>query len=115
MGCKLSPSSSSQVRHIASAHLTFNSASYTVFLTRALLKSRSGSQRPDNIVNCLIRSVIQIGLLGTIWALAGLTTWFFMRRAVIYEIFDLTVGSIYTHVGVSSIRYIARYSRGHRV
>ncbi|KAI0301482.1 hypothetical protein BC826DRAFT_569172 [Russula brevipes] len=70
----------------------------TIFLTRALLKSRNGSQRPDNIVNCLIRSVIQIGFFGTIWALAGLTTWFFMRRAVIYEIFDLTVGSIYTHM-----------------
>jgi hypothetical protein len=49
-------------------------------------------------VNRIVFSVIQTGLIGTLCALAGLTTWFFLRTTSIYVIFDITVGSVYTHV-----------------
>jgi len=70
----------------------------TILLTRALMKSRSGYPRTDNIVNRIIHSVIQIGLLGSICALASLATWFSLRSTTVYEAFDMIVGSIYTHV-----------------
>ena len=69
-----------------------------VLLTRALLKSRSGLQKTDNVLKRIVRSVIQIGLFGTICALAGLVSWFFLHNTTIYIVFDMTVGSIYTHV-----------------
>jgi len=72
-----------------------------VLLTRALLKSRSGLQKTDNVVKRIVRRVIQIGLLGTICALAGLVSWFFLHNTTIYIVFDMTVGSIYTHVRYS--------------
>jgi len=70
----------------------------TILLSRALLKSRSGFKRSDFVLKCIVRRVIQVGLLGTLCALAGLATWFFLRKTTIYEMFDMTVGSIYTHV-----------------
>jgi hypothetical protein len=70
----------------------------TVLLTRVLLKSRSGLPRSDNVVNRIVIGVFEIGLLGTICALSGLTTWFLLQRASIYVIFDITVGSLYSHV-----------------
>jgi hypothetical protein len=70
----------------------------TVLLTRVLLKSRSGLPRSDNVVNRIVLGVFEIGLLGTVCALSGLTTWFFLQRASIYVIFDITVGSLYSHV-----------------
>ena len=76
----------------------------TVLLSRALLKSRSGFKRSDFVLKCIVRRVIQVGLLGTLCALAGLATWFFQRKTTIYEMFDMTVGSIYTHVGFYSSR-----------
>ena len=73
-----------------------------VFLSRTLLKSRSGVRRSDSIVDYLVRNVIQTGCLATIWAIAALVTWFWLSRNVtIYRIFDITSGTIYTHVGGS--------------
>ena len=98
MDCKRSPRSSSRVhRFSASTYLRLTS-SPTVLLTRALRNSRSGHQRTDNVLKRIVRRVAQIGLLGTIFALAGLTTWFFLQSATIYVIFDMSVGPIYTNV-----------------
>ena len=69
-----------------------------VFLTRTLLASRSGLQKSDTLVNHLVRNVIHIGLFATIWAFAGLVTFFLLPRDTVYTIFDVTSGSIYTHV-----------------
>jgi len=71
----------------------------TIFLSRGLLKSRSGLRRSDSIVNYLVRNVIRTGCLATIWAIAGLVTWFWLSRNVtmVYRIFDITSGTIYTH------------------
>ncbi|KAI0250855.1 hypothetical protein BJV78DRAFT_523801 [Lactifluus subvellereus] len=70
----------------------------TVFLARALLKSRTGLQRSDSVVNYLIRQVIQIGFFATLWAIAELATWFLLPSAAAYKIFDATAGPMYTHV-----------------
>ncbi len=72
---------------------------YEVFLARVLLTSRSGLKKSDSIVNHLVRNVVQIGLFATIWAIAGLATYFLLPRRTIYTIFNATSGSIYTHVG----------------
>jgi len=70
----------------------------TVFLARALLKSRIGLQKSDSVVNYLIRQVIQIGFFATLWVIAGLATWFLMPTKAVYLLFDTTAGPMYTHV-----------------
>jgi hypothetical protein len=49
----------------------------------------------------LVRNVIQTGRPATTWAIARLVTWFWLSENVttIYRIFDITSGTIYTHVG----------------
>ena len=74
-----------------------------VFLVRVLLKSRVGIRKSDNVVNLLVRGAIQTGSLATLWAVAGLVTSFFVPRNLIYRVFDLTSGSVYTHVRFSSL------------
>ena len=71
---------------------------HIVFLARALLKSRSGLEKCDSVVNYLIRQVIQIGFLASLWVIAGLATWFLMPRCMAFVLFDATVGPMYTHV-----------------
>ncbi|KAI9459323.1 hypothetical protein F5148DRAFT_1219279 [Russula earlei] len=68
------------------------------FLSRVLLASRSGIKRSDSLVHHLVRNVIQIGLLATIWSMAALGTYFLLPRNTIDIIFDATSGSIYTHM-----------------
>jgi len=68
------------------------------FLARALLTSRSGLKKSDSIVNHLVRNVVQIGLFATIWAIAGLATYFLLPRRTIFTIFNATSGPIYTHM-----------------
>ncbi|KAH9953752.1 hypothetical protein BC827DRAFT_1246602 [Russula dissimulans] len=70
----------------------------TIFLARALLKSRSGIRNSDTVVNYLIRNVIQIGFLTTLWAIGELVTWFFLPKSAIYSVFCATTGSLYTHL-----------------
>jgi len=69
----------------------------TYFLVRVLLKSRVGIRKSDNVVNLLVRGAIQTGSLATLWAIAGLVTSFFVPRNLIYRVFDITSGSVYTH------------------
>ncbi|KAI0253231.1 hypothetical protein BJV78DRAFT_221913 [Lactifluus subvellereus] len=80
----------------------------TVFLARALLKSRSGVQKSDSIVNYLTRQVIQIGFFATLWTIAELATWFLLPSAAAYRIFDVTVGPIYTHVIYDTLLFRVR-------
>ncbi|KAI0301483.1 hypothetical protein BC826DRAFT_989934 [Russula brevipes] len=70
----------------------------SAFLTRALLKSRSGFQKSDALVHYLIRRVIQVGLLTTTWAIAGSATWLLMPKYTVFAFFDSTTGSIHTHI-----------------
>ena len=72
------------------------------FLTLALLQSRTGFQKSDGVVRYLVGRVVQIGFFAMLWTIAGLATWFLMPRYVIYALFDVTSGTIYTHVGGSS-------------
>ena len=76
----------------------------TVLLSRVLLKARSGMRQSDLTVNCIVRNTIQTGSLATAWALAALATWFLLPNISIYRIFDMTSGTMYTHV--SSVRFI---------
>ncbi|KAI0000706.1 hypothetical protein BJV74DRAFT_129920 [Russula compacta] len=69
----------------------------TFFLVRTLRGSRSGMRRSDTVVNHIVRSTIQTGCFATVWAIAGLVTWFFLPRVMAFRLFDLTSGSIYTH------------------
>jgi uncharacterized membrane protein len=78
---------------------------------RPLLKSRTGSKKSDSLVRYLMRHVIQLGLFAAIWSFAGMATWFLLPRYTIYALFDVTVGAIYTHVGVLSLgtcRYLRK-------
>ena len=82
---------------------------------RALLKSRIGIRKSDNVVNFLVRGAIQTGFLATLWAIAGLVASFFVTKNLIYRVFDVTSGSVYTHVGFSSFFHyplLRRYDPG---
>ena len=69
-----------------------------VFLTRALLNSRTGFEKSDNLVYYFTRRIIQLGLFAAIWSLAGMATWFLLPKYTVYAFFDMTAGPIYTHV-----------------
>ncbi|KAH9978318.1 hypothetical protein BJV74DRAFT_859920 [Russula compacta] len=68
----------------------------TFFLSRVLLKSRSGVHGSDSMLNYLARGVIQTGFLATVWAVVGLATWFLLPGVAAYRIFDITSGTVYT-------------------
>jgi len=72
----------------------------TVLLSRVLLKARSGMRRSDSTINYIVRSIIQTGCLATVWALAALATWFLIPKITAYRVFDITSGTMYTHVSV---------------
>ena len=72
----------------------------TVLLSRVLLKARSGMRQSDSTINYIVRSIIQTGCLATAWALAALATWFLLPRISAYRVFDITSGTVYTHVSV---------------
>ncbi|KAI0276239.1 hypothetical protein BGY98DRAFT_716111 [Russula aff. rugulosa BPL654] len=67
------------------------------FLVRALLKARSGMKRSDSVVRYLVRNIIQTAALATIWSIAALVSWFWLKRIVFYTVFDKTSGTVYTH------------------
>ncbi|KAI0301412.1 hypothetical protein BC826DRAFT_1102006 [Russula brevipes] len=69
-----------------------------LFFSRALLASRSGLETSNSVVNHLIRNVIQVGLIATIWSLAALGTYFLLPQITVYTVFDMTCGSIYVHM-----------------
>ncbi|KAN0133063.1 hypothetical protein V8E53_009093 [Lactarius tabidus] len=68
----------------------------TYSLIRGHLDSRSGIQKSDGVVYYLVRRVVQTGLLAMIWAILGLVAFIFMPKFC--SLFDMTLGSIYTHV-----------------
>jgi len=70
-----------------------------VFLTRALLTSRSGMKTSNSIVHHFVRNAVQIGVFATLWSLAALGTFFLLPKWTICAVFDTTSGLIYTHVG----------------
>ena len=73
----------------------------TVLLSRLLLKARSGMRQSDLTINYIVRNIIQTGCLATAWALAALATWFLLSHDIsVYRIFDMTSGTVYTHVSV---------------
>ena len=73
----------------------------TVLLSRVLLKARGGVRQSDLTINYIVRNIIQTGCLATAWALAALATWFLLpNNILVYRIFDMTSGTVYTHVSV---------------
>jgi hypothetical protein len=60
-------------------------------------------QRSDSVVGYLIRNVIQTAALATIWSIAALVSWFWLKRIILFTLFDVTSGTVYTHVSVSSV------------
>lgn len=77
----------------------------TVFLSRVLLEARSGMDQADRTINYIVRGTIQTGLLATAWALAALATWFLLPNISVYRIFDMTSGTVYTHVSLFFFPY----------
>jgi hypothetical protein len=66
-----------------------------------LLNSRSGIRTTDSTINYIVRCVIQTGFLATTWALVGLATYFLLQKNMVYRLFDITSGTVYTHVSGS--------------
>ena len=60
-------------------------------------------QKTDLMVKHVVRNVIQIAGLATIWAIAALVSRFWLNRITVYRVFDITSGTVYTHVSVSSV------------
>ena len=48
--------------------------SYIVILIRALLSSGTGLRKSNTVIRYLVLSVIQIGVLASLWAIGGLVT-----------------------------------------
>lgn len=46
----------------------------------------------------LARRVVQVGLFAMIWAILGLVAFIFMPK--VCSLFDMTLGTIYTHVSI---------------
>ncbi|KAN0111840.1 hypothetical protein V8E52_008046 [Russula decolorans] len=67
------------------------------FLVRTLIKARSGMKRSDLMVRYLVRNVIQTAALATIWAMVSLVAWFWLKHILVYRVFDITSGTVYTH------------------
>ena len=55
------------------------------------------------MVKYLIRNVIQTAALATIWSIAALVSWFWLKKIVLYSVFDTTSGTVYTHVSISFV------------
>ena len=55
------------------------------------------------MVRYLVRNAIQIAALATLWAIASLVSWFWLNKVLVYRVFDITSGTVYTHVSVSSV------------
>lgn len=51
----------------------------------------------------LVRNVVQVAALATIWSIAALVSWFWLNQIVLYSVFDATSGTVYTHVSVSPL------------
>lgn len=96
--CRLSLNSSFQVCCFSLADVGAYCGLHIAFLIRALLKSRSGFERSDSLVRYFTRRVIQLGLFAVVWSLAGMATWFLLPKYTVFAFFDMTSGSIYTHV-----------------
>jgi hypothetical protein len=60
-------------------------------------------KRSDSVVKYLVRNVIQTAALATLWSIVALVLWFWLKRIVIYPVFGITSGTVYTHVSVSSV------------
>ena len=54
----------------------------------------------------LVVTVIHIGIFAAFWAVGGLVTWFFLQKSAIYMVLNSTAGSMYTHVGVPSLKTV---------
>ena len=70
-------------------------------LIRGHLNSRSSNQKSDSAVYYLARRVVQVGLFAMIWAILGLVAFIFMPK--VCSLFDMTLGTIYTHVSISKV------------
>ena len=81
-----------------------------VFLVRALLASRSGLKQTHSIVNPLVRKAFRMGLCTMVWAILALGTFFLFPQKTVYSVFDVTSGSIYTHVGICYLSSRTSYS-----
>ena len=58
-------------------------------------------RQSDLTINYIVRDIIQTGCLATAWALAASATWFLLpNNILVYRIFDMTSGTVYTHVSV---------------
>lgn len=64
------------------------------------------------MVKHLVRTVIQMGLFAAFWAVGGLVTWFFLQKSAIYTVLNSTAGSMYTHVGVPSLKTVSHLTNG---
>jgi hypothetical protein len=112
MRYKLSPNASSCVRCLGSVYNETDYSPSLVFFARALMASRSGLKTSDSIVSHLVRKAIQIGFFATVWAIVALGTFFLFPQEIVYSIFDVTSGSIYTHVGSCPIQAGFRILKG---
>ena len=54
----------------------------------------------DSTINYIVRNITHTGFLATVWALAALATWFLIPKILAYRFFDITSGTMYTHVSV---------------
>jgi len=75
----------------------------STFLIRALLNNRTGFKKSDNLVQYLMRRVVELGLFAAIWSFAGVATWFLLPRHPVFALFEVTVGAIYTHMIFDSL------------
>jgi hypothetical protein len=105
-----SPNSSFQVCYSSLVDIGAYCDRHIVFLIHALLKSRSGFEKSDSLVHYLTRRVVQLGLFAVIWSLAGMATWFLLPKYTVFAFFDMTSGSIYTHVSGSLSQNLSTFT-----
>jgi len=65
-------------------------------------------RQSDSTIIYIVCDIIQTGFLATVRGLAALETWFLIPKISAYRFFDITSGTMYTHVSVSfSLFYLS--------
>ncbi|KIY63117.1 hypothetical protein CYLTODRAFT_494154 [Cylindrobasidium torrendii FP15055 ss-10] len=80
----------------------------TVTLSLHLRKSRSGIKRTETIINSIIRTTIQNGMLTTVIALIDLSCFYAMPKSGLHVGFNFPLGKAYTNSVLSSLNARSR-------
>jgi len=73
------------------------------FISYSLIRGHLNARKSGCAMSYLYRRLVQLGIFAMIWAILGLMAFAFMPK--VCSLFDMTVGSLYTHVVFDTLRH----------